>query len=365
MTLPRRLSPNQLLTVRADASATIGTGHLLRVLALAEAWINAGGRAACLVAEAPEALIDRLITAGMEVRRVPARHPDQSDAAAVRAAAADPEARVALDVPWADTRYLGALADVRQRAMVIDDMAMLRQYPVGIVLNQNAHADRATYPTASAGTRYLLGLRYAMLRPEFCVERPVRTIPVRARRLLVTFGGADPLGLTLRTVAALDRLPVATRRDLAVRVIVGAANPAARTIEAAVQASRVEATLECAVDDMPSRMAWADLAVVSGGTTVWELARVGCPALVVESGASEAFLVRGLERVGLFECLGTAAELDDDALTAVIAQRLDDVEWRAGMARLGPRLVDGGGARRVVDELARTEEAPERINDGG
>ncbi len=365
MTSPRRLSPDRLLTVRADASGTIGTGHLLRVLALAQAWIDAGGRAACLVAEAPEALTARLTGAGVEVRRVPARHPDQSDAATVRAAAADPEARVAIDVPWADTSYLDALGDVRQRALVIDDMAMLSHYPVGIVVNQNAHASRASYPATSDGTRYLLGLRYAMLRREFWVEPPARTIPVRARRLLVTFGGADPLGLTIRTVAALSGLPAAIRQDLAIRVIVGAANPAADAIEAAIAASPIVATLERAVEDMAGAMAWADLAVASGGTTIWELARVGCPALVVESGPSEAFLVRGLERVGLFDRLGAAAELDDTVLAAVIAHRLEDVGWRTRMADMGPRLVDGAGARRVVDALARTEEVPAGTHVGG
>jgi spore coat polysaccharide biosynthesis predicted glycosyltransferase SpsG len=334
-------------------------------MALAEAWMIAGGRATCLVAEAPVALTDRLAAAGIEVVQVPARHPDPSDAAASRVAAADSTSRLVLDAPWVDIDYLRNLGAIRQRVLVIDDTALLSDYPVGIVLNQNAHADRAAYPARSAGTRYLLGLRYVVLRPEFSSGPPARTIPAQGRRVLVTFGGADPHGLTLRTVAALGRLPVAIRHDLVARVIVGAANPQAPIIGAAIQASQIDATFEFAVDDMPGRMAWADLAIVSGGTTVWELARSGCPAIVVEAGPSEAFLIRGLEQIGLFDSIGSAAELNDVALARAIALRLNDEEWRARMARLGPRLVDGGGARRVLDELARAEEVPEKIHDVG
>ena len=74
-------------------------------------------------------------------------------------------------------------------------------------------------------------------------------------------------------------------RALVVRVIVGAANRDGDRIDAAVADPDLgfRAGVRRAVADMPAEMAWADLAVTSGGSTVWELARIGCPALVVET----------------------------------------------------------------------------------
>jgi UDP-2,4-diacetamido-2,4,6-trideoxy-beta-L-altropyranose hydrolase len=99
-------------------------------------------------------------------------------------------------------------------------------------------------------------------------------------------------------------------------------------------------------------MAGSDLAITSGGSTVWELARMGCPALVVETVPVESLLVSGLTRVGLFASLGPASALTIESMADAIAARIDDARWRAAMSNLGMQLVDGKGAMRVVDALS-------------
>ena len=249
--------------------------------------------------------------------------------------------------------YLSALGSESRRVLLVDDAANHDAYPVGFVLNQNAHADRAAYP-ADAPARFLLGTSFALLRREFRPDPMSRTIPERARHLLVTLGGADPGGATRRVLAAVAGLPRELRQGAAVRVIVGAANADGARLEA--EARRLSGTLavqiERAVTDMPSLLAWADLAITSGGSTVWELARMGCPALVIETVPVEGLLVGGLARVGLDDRLGHADDLDGATITAAVAARIDDQRWRQEMSALGRELVDGQGATRVVGVLA-------------
>jgi spore coat polysaccharide biosynthesis predicted glycosyltransferase SpsG len=230
-------------------------------------------------------------------------------------------------------------------------MAALPRYPVALVLNQNAHAERSAYP-AGDGTAYLLGLPYTMLRREFGVPRPPRPVATRARRILATFGGADPAGMTARTLRAIATLPGSVRDSIEVIAVVGAAAPGSADLATIVATTGIGVTVERDVTDMVERLAWADLTVTSGGSTVWELARIGGPALVVETSPAEVLLARGLERVGLFDRLGPAIGLDDAAIGSAIARRLDDVAWRTRMASLGPSLVDGQGAARVVAAVA-------------
>src|SRR5262245_14254752 len=222
---------DHLLLLRADASTAEGTGHLMRTLALAQAWRDGGGSARWLLAEAPASLAERIAGEGIDVERVDAVAGSAADAAMLRAAlASDVSARAVLDGAGFGGDYLAQLAPHGDRVLAVDDKADKGAYPIGWVLNQNAHADRDAYP-ADASAQFLLGLRYVLLRREFAQGPPPRETPEVARRLLVTFGGADPTGMTLRTVDALQLLSHDLREQLEVRVIVGAANADAARIE--------------------------------------------------------------------------------------------------------------------------------------
>jgi UDP-2,4-diacetamido-2,4,6-trideoxy-beta-L-altropyranose hydrolase len=344
------------LVLRADASTAGGTGHLMRCLALAQAWVDLGGAARWLLAEAAASLLARIAAEGIPVEHlgVPAGSP--ADAAALCGRlAADPASAAVVDGPAFGSPYLASLAEAASRVLLIDDMASAgATYPVGYVLNQNAHADRADYPRGGP-CRYLLGLRYVLLRREFRPPPAPRRVPGIARNLLVTFGGSDPRGMTARTIGALGRLPPRILRRLTVRVIVGAASrDAGRIIGDAEAATRsgLDVSVLRAVTDMPSQLAWADLAVTSGGSTVWELARYGCPALVAETVPVEERLVSGLVRVGLFGLLGPERGLDERKMADEIAAKAEDRAWRAEMSSLGMQLVDGDGAGRVAQAIA-------------
>lgn len=336
------------LILAGQGSVETGLGHLMRLLALGQAWSDANGRVDALLGAAPDGVVARYVNEGFAVRHSPDATSRDACLALAKELGADPTAVAALDRPDIEARDLDALGDAARRVLVVDDMARLERYPVALVLNQNVHADRAAYP-ADEGTSYLLGLGFVLLRREFRAAVPERAIPERARRLLVSFGGADPTGMTRRTVSALAAAPPALRDELEVRAIVGAAH---RDDVDGNSAGILRLTVEHDVDDMVSRMAWADLAVTSGGSTVWELARTGCPALVVETAPAEPLLVGGLERIGLFDRLGPAGRLSDAALRAAIERRLDDRPWRTDMARRGRELVDGQGANNVVVALA-------------
>ena len=340
MTSPIAVAGRRLL-LRADGSATVGLGHVMRLLALGQAWVDAGGLVEAVV-EAPEPLLERYRSEGFDVR------PTDDDLGDLLRA--DPTAVAAVDLADLGLDDLGRLSTAASRTLVVDDMALLSEYPVGLVLNQNAHADPQRYRVRGAG-RLLLGLPYVLLRREFR-SVPDRTVAPAARRLLVTFGGGDPTGMTARTLEAIATLPAHARAGLEVRAVVGAANAAAAEIAKAASTATPTVVVERAVKDMTEVMMWADLAITSGGSTVWELARTGCPALVLSTVPAEIVLAEGLRAVALFDTLGPAADLDQERLGAAIASRLGDAPWRRQMARRGQDLVDGHGAARVVEALA-------------
>src|SRR5690348_9589551 len=74
------------LLVRADASPTIGTGHVMRQIALAQAWRKAGGRAVFAMHAPPESIAKRLSDDRFELHGIEGG-PDAAAAAARRLAA--------------------------------------------------------------------------------------------------------------------------------------------------------------------------------------------------------------------------------------------------------------------------------------
>ena len=56
-----------LMVIRAEASTTIGTGHVMRMLALAQAWQDIGGRVVFLFAQPNRPMRLRLEEANCQV----------------------------------------------------------------------------------------------------------------------------------------------------------------------------------------------------------------------------------------------------------------------------------------------------------
>ena len=70
------------LLIRADADTEIGTGHVMRCLALAQGWREAAGEAVFAMATDAPSLEKRLAEEGFEVERLAAEPGSTEDAAA-------------------------------------------------------------------------------------------------------------------------------------------------------------------------------------------------------------------------------------------------------------------------------------------
>jgi UDP-2,4-diacetamido-2,4,6-trideoxy-beta-L-altropyranose hydrolase len=95
-------------------------------------------------------------------------------------------------------------------------------------------------------------------------------------------------------------------------------------------------------------MAWADLAVTSGGSTCWEVAFFGLPACVLVSAENQVASVARLHGERVVQSLGWASDCSVDRLMAALEGLVDDPDRRRDMSERGRSLVDGLGAERAV-----------------
>jgi UDP-2,4-diacetamido-2,4,6-trideoxy-beta-L-altropyranose hydrolase len=346
-----------VLLVRTEAGPAVGMGHVMRCLALAQAWTARGGTARFLLSDGAStpSLRRTLAADGVAVESLSEAPGSPGDAAATAEIAGrlDVEALVidgyAFGPAFRESVRNGCGAPI----LVVDDLGGDEPWPADVILNQNLHAREALYADRPPGSELLLGPRYALLRSEIRAIRRAEGSPADpVRTLLVAFGGADPVDATSRFLPALAGVP-----DIRARVLVGPANPRLESLR------RLSAELPggievlAAGEDYPRVLADADLAVTAAGSTCWELCYLGIPFVTIVLADNQAPIAASLQEAGASIDLGKHTGLAAGDLAVALGGLLANHEKRLAMSQAGRRLVDGLGAERVAGRIAAARRA--------
>lgn len=161
-------------------------------------------------------------------------------------------------------------------------------------------------------------VKYAVLRPEFLglPERAQTEIPMQNGRVLATFGGTDPAGLTSRVVSAIDNA----------------------------------AMVGLPYGSMADSMRRADLVITSQGRTVLEAAACGVPCISIAANERENRHIR----IPGVTYLGLHSTVTDDQIRHAVQTTLRDVHLRTENARAARSCVDGRGLERLVRLIEET-----------
>ncbi|MBP2232112.1 UDP-2,4-diacetamido-2,4,6-trideoxy-beta-L-altropyranose hydrolase [Azospirillum agricola] len=347
-----------IILVRADASPAIGTGHVMRCLAVAEALREDGHEVVFAAAESTPAIDRRLAAEGFRQIAIAGPVGEAADLAATRAALRREHASaVMLDGYRFGDAYRAGLRAAGARVLAWDDLGDGSALHADLVVNAAPQAHRLPYDRMAPGALLLLGPAYAPLRREIrqaarAGRRPIAGRPV----LLLTFGGSDPLGLTGPLLEAL-----AVRRPSGCRLVavVGGSNP--RAAEVSALGARLGPGVSVAVDcpRMGTLMAEAGLAVSAGGGTMGELAALAVPTLLVVTADNQA--PASAEAATLGWCDAVDARRGD-AVPAIVEAALAlwaDPARRGAMAEAAAALpLDGEGACRIARAFTATRLAP-------
>lgn len=326
---------------RADAAPSIGAGHVRRCLTLADELVRRGWRVGFASIAESARVVPALATTPVE--RLELTGESGAEPAAMRNAFATPDI-VIVDHYGRDVHFERTLRGWAKHVAALDDLPE-RDHDVDLLIDQTAGRRPDDYAgRVPTGATILTGTDYVLLRPEIATQQcNAESVPPHVRRLLVTFGGADADDLSSRAVAALAD-PRLDALDADVVVGRGYRDPQAL-------AGRAADNTRVHIDppDLPRMMAEADLALAGSGTTAWELAYLGVPALLIEN--SKGTVVAGMTAAGAARNLGSAAGIKAADIAEALAGLSRDIAARATMRDAGRRLVDGRGPARVADAI--------------
>ena len=334
------------LLIRSDASPDIGTGHVMRCLAIAQAWQDRGGRATFLMSQSTPAIRERLSREGCELISSEVIIGEATDLAeTIKAARRCGCEWLVLDGYCFDSEYEAGVCGHGFGVLYVDDLGD-RKHSADIILNPNLTAASAQDAGQHNERHLLLGTEYAPLRREFrsCRDWNREIVPA-AHRILVTVGGSTPKHLALCILEALQQV---TTQVESVTFVLGASSTQQQSLKDAAAKLEDKVSFVRAASDMATLMAEADVAIAAAGSTCWEMCFMGLPALIVDIAENQTAEAMELHRQGYAKYLGSGSALRSQNLAAELGELLGSQELRREISRRCRKLVDGRGAERVV-----------------
>ena len=314
---------------RVNADAALGLGHVSRMRALMQALLSQAACRFAVVTNNKE--IVRQLLSGMdfdlygEGELTPAAHFD----AAV----------VDVPDPGAVKESFHEIADLL--VCVDDNGAGLSGQDILIRPNLLG----LPRPAGMAEERYWPG--QIILHPDFAAKAllPIRKVS-GARELFVCFGGSDPCGITLRAVNVLKRLD----KEVRIRIILGAAFPWDEKL-APLLSREARFLVSRNIPDVAQVLQQADVALISGGTLLYEACALGVPSVVVCQNEEQRAEADVAHAAGAVINLGTNAKVLDENILSAVERLWTDAALREEMSSRGVSLVAADGAARLAARL--------------
>lgn len=252
------------------------------------------------------------------------------------------------DILNTDITYMEALLAAEARCVNFEDEGPGAQL-AHLVIN-------ALYEDCGGSTRFRCGADYFCLRDEFA-SAPRNELRPQVRTLLISFGGTDQRNATLRVLNLVQS--VCRAYGITIRIVAGPGYAHRETLEKRLEElANPLITFTWATNIMSRMMEGADLAICSAGRTVYELAHMRVPAIVLATHEREARHTFARPRHG-FAFAGVMDRISDNRIRNLFLAMLKQ-KRRAWYWQRQNELDFGGNKERVVglmlDQLEKTEE---------
>lgn len=183
----------------------------------------------------------------------------------------------------------------------------------------------AIYPEKHYLPNHYFGHDYFILRDEFILSE-LKDVKQDVKNILITFGGVDPNNYTQKVIRTINKYCI--ENNIKITVIAGFGYEKYGTID-----EYPNVTIKQNISNISDYMLKADLIFTSAGRTVYEVASIGTPAIVMEQNKREMTHFFASSEFG-FSNLGLGNEVEDSDLFTEFIRLVDSFESRKHMNEL-------------------------------
>lgn len=338
-----------MILIRCNAGPSVGLGHLTRCRALAQTLAERGED--CVMVGPP---VEYAKGGDNEIFRewieIGEWKSSAEDAHNFLALARERRATVAvLDDYRVDEVYQLHLQEYGIRWLQFDGTARAPIWAEWI-LNSSPTANPEDYQKVKRNpqAKSLLGPRYAILRSEFN-EIEVRTCGRAVQRVLITFGGGDDRGAIEFVLASLVNN---TETPIEFLVISGKANPRNSDLIRWVKTQRADRVrVEIDPPNVARLFASCDLAIMGGGSSVFEVACCQIPMILIAIAENQIANGAAWGKLGAAIFLGDLSNTNKSSLLRSFNSLYESSHARAELCATARSVCDGRGTERVADAI--------------
>lgn len=320
--------------IRVDGDATIGLGHLVRCYALAN-MLKDDFDITFFCRSIPKHIENELCISGFRVILI----AHENDFLAIVAK----DNIVVLDGYNFDTKYQMAIKGKGINLVCIDDMHEI-EFVADLIIN---HAPGVSPPQYKAQpyTQFALGPDYVLLRPSF-LHQEIRPKQVdKNETILICFGGADPGGLTIRTLKVVLEFGHFKR----IIIITGAAYLTPNEFGPILESDpRIIHMHNLNEEQMLSAMQETDIAVVPASGILYEALSTGCKVISGYTADNQKFMYERFRECGYFT--------DADNFTEIALNKaLTEIQLNN---KIVVGLIDGKSPKRIRNLIEQFSKEP-------
>jgi UDP-2,4-diacetamido-2,4,6-trideoxy-beta-L-altropyranose hydrolase len=352
---------NLRVLFRVDVNSSLGLGHIMRCLVLADLLRSRGHMCAFLSLDSDIDVRGILKSRGFNARDLigqsrfgskifPEKNKEFEDSN-YRCIADGLEYRphiLVIDHYWIGHEWESRFKDRGVKILVLDDFAQ-SSHDCDFLVHQTNVVSRASYLNLTPpGTELMVGFQYMILRADLHKVRiRLEKLPLKGRNILVAFGLADPNNVT----GTIGRILSELEFETALKITILAGNPSILRIAeqhlSSQSANQVSISLMTSALDIIQIMRDTDYAIVAGGLMSIELAYLGIPCTVIPSNKVQDDVAKEIAQRVNNNVLGKSWTKNEVArhLNATLVQQ------KAGYQRIFHPEVDGLGAVRIIERV--------------
>ena len=369
---------------RTDANSSIGMGHVMRCLSIADAFHSLGNDSIIIIFILADDTVEKLIQdRGYKTVVLHSKYSKmESELPLWDIQSFETIHLLIVDSYYVTEHYLSSMRELirtqdnngdKGKLVYIDDVNAFL-YPVDILINYNVYGSTVDYEKMYAGSDhyrespvFILGSTYTPLRSMFRgVERKVQSRNVV--NILFSTGGSDELHLTLSILNHLCASDVSNSSENGriYHFLLGAMNTDKSQIRRIAQ-DRDFIVLHENVTDMKSLITAMDICISAAGSTLYEVCACGVPLITYSLADNQVLGAEAFFSLGLAGNVGDLRNPDTIDPSSVMSGELDgsaveriltainnlslDYRKRCETGERMQSLIDGCGADRMVKKL--------------
>ena len=263
-----------------EASLEIGTGHVMRCIALASSLKLAGCDIIFATSKTTTTLINKVNNFNIIDPHIFMNNPLETDLTVI-------------DNYQIDQIFENQIRKYTNKIMVIDDL-FNRKHDCDILLDQNLGVKKSFYKNlVNPNCKILVGTKYALLRPDFLQLRKSmfrkRKSIKKVTKILVNFGGSDVNNYCLKALKMIEDSSFIGE----VNVILGFKAIHLNEIKEFANNSKNKINIHHQAD-MAQMIFEADIGVGAGGSSTWERCCLGLPTYLFKIADNQEFIFKKL-----------------------------------------------------------------------